>query len=168
MADIIALDVAYTARAIDAMLAAYPELMDDDELRADSLEAETSLPDLMSKLVRWRQEELASIAGLDAYLEELGLRRARKMRRAEGLKGLMLKLMSTAKLPSLMLPEATIGVSRGRNTVSIVDIDALPQGYFITTRQADKAAIKRALEANEDVPGAALVIGENVLTVRQK
>lgn len=168
MADIIALDVAYTARAIDAMLAAYPELMDDDELRADSLEAETPLPELMSRLVRWRQEELASIAGLDAYLEELGLRRARKMRRVDGLKGLMLKLMASAKLPSLVLPEATIGVSAGRNTVSIVDIDALPQGYFTTTRHADKAAIKRALEANEDVPGAALVIGENVLTVRQK
>lgn len=168
MADILAIDVAYTARAIDAMLAAYPELLDDEELRADSLEAETPLPELMSKIVRWRQEELASIGGLDAYLEELGLRRARKLRRAEGLKSLMLKLMTAARLPSLALPEATIGVSKGRDTVSITDLAALPQGTFTTERKPDKAAIKRMIEAGDDVPGAALVTGENVITVRQK
>lgn len=168
MADIIAIDVAYTAAAIQRMLDAYPELMDDSDLRLDSLSGETPLPELMSKLVRLRQERLAQINGLDAYLEELGLRRARLVRGAEGLKGLMLRLMSTARLPSLVLPEATIGVSKGRNTVSIVDLEALPQGYFSTVRQADKAAIKQALEAGQDVPGAALVTGENTLTVRQK
>jgi len=168
MADLLAIDVAYTARAIDALLAAYPELMDDEELRAGTLEAETPMPELISKAVRMRQETMADIAGLDAYLEELGLRKARFQRKADALKGFVLRLMSTARLPSLVLPEATITVGKGRNTVSITDIDALPQGYFTTTRHADKAAIKRALEANEDVPGAALVTGENVLIVRQK
>jgi hypothetical protein len=168
MADIIAIDVAYTAAAIQRMLDAYPELLEDDSLRVDSISGETPLPELMSKLVRLRQERLAMVSGLDAYLEELGLRRARLVRGAEGLKGLMLRLMSTARLPSLVLPEASIGISKGRNTVSITDLEALPQGYFTTTRQADKAAIKSALESGEDVPGAALVIGESVLTVRCK
>lgn len=168
MAEVVALDVAYTARAIDAMLAAYPELLEDDDLRAGSLEAETPLPELMSRLVRMRQERLAMVAGLDAYLEELGLRKERWKRGAEALKGLMLKLMATARLPTLVLPEATIGVARGRDTVSIIDIKDLPQGTYTTERVPDKAAIKRLLDAGEDVPGAALVTGQNVLTVRQK
>ena len=168
MAEVVALDVAYTARAIDAMLVAYPELLSDDELRADSLEAETPLPDLMSRLVRMRQERLALVAGLKAYREELNTRLERLERGADGLKGLMLKLMSTARLPSLVLPEATIGVTKGRDTVSIIDIEALPQGTFTLERKPDKAAIKRLIDAGERIPGAALVIGENVLTVRQK
>lgn len=168
MADIVALDVAYTARAIDAMLAAYPELLEDDELLADTLEAGTPLPTLMSRIVRMRQEELASIAGLNAYIEELGLRKTRKQRKVDALRALMLKLMTAARLPVLALPEATITVSAGRSTVSIIDIDALPQGTFSTERKPDKAAIKRLIDAGEDVPGAALVVGENALTVRQK
>lgn len=168
MADLLAIDVAYTARAIDALLAAYPELLEDEEVRAGTLEAETPLPELVSKAVRMRQETLADIAGLNAYLEELNGRKARFQRKADALKGFIVRLMSTARLPTLLLPEATVSVGKGRDTVSITDLDALPQGYFTTVRQADKAAIKRALENDEDVPGAALVTGENILTVRQK
>lgn len=168
MADVIAIDVAYTSRAIDAMLAAYPELLEDEDLRAGTLEAETSLPELLQKIARIRQEEIASLAGLDAYLEELGYRKSRKQRKIDALKGLMLKLMATARLPSLVLPEATISVVKGRNTVSITDMAALPQGTFTTERKPDKAAIKRLMDAGEDVPGAALVVGENTLIVRQK
>lgn len=168
MADVIAIDVAYTSQAIDAMLRAYPELQEDEDLRAGMLEAETALPELAQKIVRIRQEEIASIAGLDAYLEELTGRKARKQRKVDALRGLLLKLMATARLPSLVLPEATISVVKGRNTVSIIDIDALPQGTFAIERKPDKAAIKRLLEADEEVPGAALVVGENALIVRQK
>lgn len=160
--------VSYTAKAIDDMLAAYPDLLDDETLRADMLEAETSLPALASKIVRARGERLAHAEGLNDYIKELTQRRDRLSRGADGLKGLLLKLMATAKLPSLPLPEATISVRAGNDTVSITDIDALPQGTFSLVRQPDKAAIKAMIDAGEDVPGAALVAGENVLTVRMK
>lgn len=168
MADFLAVDVAYTSRAIDDMLAAYPELMDDEDLRADMLEAETSLPSLMSKLVRARNEREALAEGTNGYIKQLTERRDRLSRSADGLKGLMLKLMATASLPKLELPEATISVSAGRSSVSITDIGELPQGTFTTERKADKAAIKALIEAGEDVPGAAMVTGENTLTVRVK
>lgn len=168
MADPIAIDVAYTSRAIDAMLAAYPELLDDDELRADSLEAETDLTSIMSRLVRLRNERLALAEGVNGYIKELTERRDRFARGADGLKSLMLRLMATAQLPRMVLPEATISVTPGRSTVSIEDLDELPQGTFTLVRQPDKAAIKALIEAGEYVPGAALVTGENTLTVRTK
>jgi len=163
-----AADVSYTAKAIDDMLAAYPELLDDESLRADMLEAETDLPALASKLVRVRGERLAFANGLNGHIKELTERRDRFARGADGLKGLLLKLMATAKLPKLVLPEATLTVSAGRKTVSVEDIDQLPQGTFTLVRQPDKAAIKAIIDAGEDVPGAALVVGENTLTVRTR
>lgn len=164
----LAADVSYTAKAIDDMLAAYPELMEDEELRADMLEAETSLPALASKIVRARQERMALAEGTNGYIKDLTARRDRLSRGADGLKTLLLRLMATAQLPKLVLPEATVSVSAGRSTVSIVDIEALPQGTFKLVREPDKASIKAQLEAGEDVPGAALVTGENTLTVRVK
>jgi hypothetical protein len=170
MNDYIALDVAYTSKAIDAMLKAYPELMDDEELRSDMLEAETSLPAVASKIIRARQERLAMAEGLNLYIKDLTERRDRLSRGADGLKGLLLKLMATAKLPTLPLPEATVSVRAGNTSVSITDLDELPQGFFTeeVRRVPRKDALKLALEAGADVPGAALVTGENVLTVRVK
>lgn len=166
--DTLAINTSYTVKAIDDMLAAYPELLEDEELRADMLEAETSLPALASKIVKARGERLAHAEGLNAYIKTLTERRDRLSRGADGLKGLLLRLMATARLPKLALPEATLSVTAGRSTVSIVDVEQLPQGTFTLVRQADKAAIKAMIEAGDDVPGAALVTGENTLTVRTK
>ena len=168
MADTLAIDVAYTSRMLDAMLVAHPELVEDDELRADMFEGETDLAPLMSRLVRIRQERLARAEGLNTYIGDLTSRRDREARGADGIKKLMVQLMTASQLPKLILAEATISLLNGRETVSITDIDALPQGTFTIERKPDKAAIKAMLEAGEDIPGAALVSGENVLTVRCK
>lgn len=170
MADFLAQDVSYTSNAIDAMLKAYPELMEDADLRSDMLEAETSLPAVASRIVRARQERLAMAEGLNLYIKDLTERRDRLARGADGLKGLLLKLMATAKLPTLPLPEATVSIRAGANSVSITDLDELPQGFFAveTKRVPDKAALKASLEAGQKIPGAALVTGENILSVRVK
>lgn len=166
----LAADVSYTSRAIDAMLTAHPELMDDSDLLFDMLDGETQIVPIMSRLVRMRQERLAHAEGLNTYITELTVRRDRLARGADGLKGLMLKLMATAQLPTLPLPEATISVRAGNKTVSITDIDALPQGFFAVEakRVPLKDAIKASIEAKQPVPGAALVTGENILSVRLK
>lgn len=163
-----AADASYLAKAIDDMLTAYPELTEDESLRHDMLEAETSLLAFASKVVRVRGERLANAEGLNIYIKTLTERRDRLARGADGLKTLLLRVMATAGLPVLRLPEATVSVTPGRNTVSITDIDALPQGFFVLERSADKAAVKTALEAGHDVPGAAIVTGENTITVRMK
>lgn len=170
MNDYLAADVSYTASAIDAMLKAYPELMDDEDLRSDMLSAETSLPAVLSKVVRASEERAALAEGLGLYIKKLEARKTRLERGGDGLRSLALRLMATAKLPSLTLPEATVSVRAGINSVSITDIDELPQGYFTveTKRVPLKEAIKASLEAKQKVPGAALVTGENILTVRTK
>lgn len=168
MSDQIALDVTYTSRMLDAMLVAHPELVEDDELRADMFEGETDLVPLMSALVRIRQERLARAEGLNTYIGDLTSRRDREARGADGIKKLMVQLMTASKLPKLILAEATISLLNGRETVSITDINALPQGTFSLERKPDKAAIKAQIDAGEDVPGAAVVHGDPSISVRVK
>lgn len=168
MTDQIAIDVSYTSRVIEAMLVAHPELVEDDELRADMFEGETDLVTLMSRLVRIRQERLARAEGVNTYIGDLTSRRDRDARGADGIKAAMVKLMTAARLPKLVLEEATISLLNGRQTVSILNLDELPQGTFTTERKPDKAAIKRLIDAGDDVPGAAIVTGEASISVRVK
>lgn len=168
MSDYLALDASKIASEIQHLLASYPELAEDEDLRVDTLEGETDLHCMMSRLVRVRNEKLAAAKGLGGYIDELSERKARHTRSAEGVKALMLSLMSAADLPKLVLPEATVSVGKGRDAVDVTDIDALPQGFFVTERKADKEAIGAALKAGNEVPGAALRTGDAVLTVRIK
>lgn len=168
MADYLAMDAAKLASEIQHMLVAYPELGDDEELRLDTLDGETDFTRIMSKLVRVRNEKLAEADGLATYIGDLSERKARKVRSAEGVKSLMLSLMSVADIQKLPLPEATLSITKPRESVEVTDLAALPQGTFTTVRQPDKAAIKAMIEAGDDVPGAALKTSEPGLTVRVK
>lgn len=168
MADYLSMDAAKIEMEVRHILAAYPELADDEELRIDTLEGETDFTRIMSRLVRARNEKLAEAEGLGGYIADLGERKARQVRGADGVKALMLSLMSVADLPKLVLPEATISVTKPRVSVEVTDIDALPQGTFATVRQPDKTAIKAMLEAGEDIPGAALKESDPSLTIRVK
>jgi hypothetical protein len=168
VADYLTMDAAKLESEIRHMLAVFPELADDDELRLDTLEGETDFNRIMSRLVRVRNEKLAEADGLSGYIGDLSERKTRQVRGADGVKALMLSLMSVANVPKLVLPEATISVTEPRTSVEVTDADALPQGTFATVRKPDAAAIKALLEAGDDVPGALLKTGEPGLTVRTK
>lgn len=168
MADYLAMDAAAVARHIDALLVAYPDLVDDEALRADMLEGETDLHHVVSRALDHRQEAETMAAAIKLRETDLGERRSRYEKRSEAMKALIKSLMVSAGQNTLTLPEATISLTKARETVSIIDIDALPQGTFTTIRQPDKKAIKASIDAGEAVPGAALVKGEASITVRTK
>ncbi len=81
-------------------------------------------------------------------------------------KSQMLSLMQQAQQKSMALPEATVSVGKPRQSVNVIDVDALEQPYFRITRQADKKAIAEAIESGTVVNGAELVTGEPSLTIR--
>lgn len=165
-----AADVAYTSRAIDAMLKAYPELSEDDVVRLDTLDGETDLKEVVSRILQAAGEVSAHVDGLNRYIEQVEQRRDRKKASVSAMRSLVLRLMATAKLDKLPLAEGTVSVRPGSKSVSITDLDAIPQGYFrvVTEKRPDKEAIRKSIEAGEFIPGAAIVVGENTLTVRTK
>lgn len=168
MADYLALDAAKLASEIQHMLIAYPDLADDEELRLDTLEGETDFHRIMSRLNDHRLEAKAMRAGMRDRRADLSERDRRWERREDFISRLMRQLLTAAKQERVVLPEATVSLTSGRDGVDIIDADELPQGFYTLVRQPDKAAILASLKKGEAVPGAALVKGEASITVRTK
>lgn len=154
--------------AIRALFAKFPELEGDDDFRIDVLEGETDLHQIVAKAVNERSEAATMADAIKMRESDLLARRARYEQKADAFKSLIRELMQTAMVDKITLPEATISTVKPRTSVDILDVDALPQGYFKIERKADKTAIKTAIESGEAIPGAALVTGEPSITIRVK
>lgn len=153
---------------INAILGQYPELADDETLRADSLEAETDMHKVISRALKERLEAASLAEATKTRITDLSDRKARFERKADAMKDLIKGLMDAADLDKMTLPEATLSVTAPRASVNVLDINELPQGYYAVERKADKTAIKKAIEAGETIPGAELQIGLSGLTIRTK
>lgn len=168
MADYLTIDAKTVAVQIDDLLASYPELAEDEALRADMIEGETSFLALMSRALDHEREAKSMVEAMKIRSDDLSERRRRYERRADAMRALMLNLMSVADQTKVTLPEATISMTKGRETVEVTDVDALPQGFYSLERKADKISILGALKAGEAIPGASLRTSDASLTVRAK
>lgn len=154
--------------AMRAILAKYPETEFDMDLRLDMMEGETDLFVVVAAAVKARAEAIAFSRAIGDMIKDLSIRACRYDDKADGLKSLIQMLMAEANVDKITLPEATISTVKPRTSVDVLDLEALPQGYFKTIRHADKTAIKAAIESGETIPGAALVTGEPSITIRVK
>jgi Gp157 protein len=162
------LDAAFVKAEVGKLLAEYPELEDDEELRGDMIAGETDAHKIIARALEARQEAESMAGAVKARVIDLSARQSRYERKSEAMRTLIRNIMQAAKLPKLTLPEATLSITAPRQTVGIEDLDALPQGYFKTVRQADKDAIKQALAGGAEIPGAILVTGSSGLMIRTK
>lgn len=168
MADYLQMDAATVTRHVEALFAEFPELATDEALRSDMIEGETDLHRVVQRALDHKLEAKTMVKAMAERKSDLAERTARWQRRDDAMGVLIKGLMDVAGLEKLVLPEATISVTKGRESVDVLDVDALPQGYFVTERKADKTAIGAALKAGEAIPGAALKRGEDSISVRTK
>lgn len=161
-------DASYVKKAVHDLLTAYPELAEDEELKLDTLEGETDFNRIVTRCLNERLEADTLAKAIKEREGELRERRSRFERKADAMKKLIKDMMDSADIDKLTLPEATLSVTSPRTSVNVLDVEELPQGYYKTTRSADKTAIKSALEAGETIPGAELALGESGLTIRTK
>lgn len=145
----------------------YPELAEDEILRADMIEAETELHDFMRQIENSRRENVMLSAALGAYIDELHSRKARLAMRDLASRKIMFRLMEMVNLKKIELPEATISIRAGTPKVIITDENALPDSLCRIKREPDKTKIKEALEFGE-VTGATLSNAEPTLSIRTK
>ncbi len=162
----LAADVANLAAEIDALFVAYPDLAEDEQLRADMLEGETNLHAVLERLLTVEREANSLMAAIKQRQDDLSARRQRAERRKDAMRGLMLKLLKAADLQKAPLTEATISVTKGRDSVEITDEALLPVSMLKVVSSPDKTAIKAAMDAGKTVPGAQLKTGEATLSVR--
>lgn len=168
MRDRLALDVRVTAAQIERLRVTYPDLADDLQLLCDTLEGETEFLPVMERVTEEYLDSVSMKAAVSDRMSALAERRDRFDRKADALKAMAMSLMEAAGQPKVQLPVATLSITKGRTSVVVDDVDALPQGYFATERKPLKTAIKEAIEHGEIIPGARLETGDDGLTVRTK
>ncbi|OKP79794.1 hypothetical protein BTE77_06810 [Ensifer adhaerens] len=165
-AQFLAVDVANLAAEIDALFAAYPDLAEDEQLRADMLDGETNMNAVLERLLTVEREANSLMTAIKLRQDDLSARKQRAERRKDAMRSLMLRLLKAANLPRAPLTEATISVAKGRDSVEITDEAAVPKKFLKVTTTPDKTAIKAELDAGKKVKGAALKTGGETLSVR--
>lgn len=165
-AQFLAADVANLEALFADMLAAYPELADDDTLRADVLEGETNFHAVLTKLVNGERDADSLAKAVAARISDLQARKSRAERRKEAMRSLMFKLLKAAGVPRVPLAEATISIGKKSASVEIIDEAALPAEVVRITTAPDKKAIADLLKAGTDVPGAKMGEAGEQLSVR--
>ena len=162
------LDLHYVQQEIATLLLCHPELEEDDVLRADSIEGQTTAFEFLAKIVRLIGGTSAIATGTADYIGELQERKARLERREMALRALIFKVMNTAELKKVELPEATLSVRNGQPKVVIVNEREIPSEFFRVKREPDRTAIKAAITAGEYVAGTTLTNAEPTLAIRVK
>ena len=152
---------------IEAVADLIAQMADGDEQAfVDTLEGETDAIDALRDLVRLRVEvELYAAGAKDAA--QLYLERVRRMNaRKDAITRAMGDILDATGQQKLAFDLATVSRTKARQSCVIADADAIPSQ--LCKRVPDSAAIKKQLEAGEDVPGARLEFGQPGLTVRVK
>ena len=138
----------------------------DDATLADTLEGETDLMEVVDALLEADAEARALADAVKQREAELAERRRRIEARSAAARRGMLELLNASGLLKIERPAGTVSRLKGRARVQITDEDAVPTQLCRVVKHPDKGAIKKALEAGEDVPGAELVMGSDTVSVR--
>lgn len=140
----------------------------DPETFWDSLDGETDAMDIIGRLVRDREEAKAHAEASKALADQYVARARRLNERASAVSAALGAILDATGQRKVAHPLATVSRTTGRLSCKVADEAAIPSQLTITTVKPDTAAIKKQLEAGEDVPGAELVRGADGLTVRVK
>lgn len=161
------LDVRFVDQArrdIAALLAAHPELAEDDILRLDMVEGLTDALGLIDRLIQAEREAKALAQGIDGELDRLKKRQERFEARRTALRKYIMQLLEAAGLKKVERSAATVSISAGKPKVIVTDETLLPDHLVRIKREPNKTAIGEAL-ARGKVPGVTLSNSEPVLRI---
>ena len=161
------LDPDLVRRQVENLKLTNPDVFEDDELWALTLESETDFHALLTKIVRRIEDTKALASGTGERLQDLAARKLRFEHRMDSLRALLFKLMEAADLSKCELPEATISLRNVAPSVVITDEENLPDIACKFERKPDKTKIKELL-ATGPVIGASMSNGSKTLTIRIK
>jgi Siphovirus Gp157 len=133
---------------IENLIRAFPEIAEDEILRADMLSGETSIDEVITDLIRMEEDARALRDGTNARLMDLKARVERFGRRIEFTRALMAAILNSAGLKKKELPEATVYLrNNAPSLLGFPDGDKLPDDLVKIERKPDKAKIREALQA---------------------
>lgn len=152
----------------DKLLAAYPELAEDEAALVDTLDGETEALDVVRSLIRSGREDEATAEAVRTIRQDNMSREERFRNRADRKKQAALALMQAIGVRKVEAPDFTASITANPPKVVILDEAALPRSLGTESWSPDKRAIGAELIAGRDVPGAVLTNGGETLTRRFK
>lgn len=150
--------------AADIANAFDPETGEIDTARVDALTAE--LADKAEAIHHVITDLAAQAAACREERARLGTRAESFEARADRLRTYLLGCMSAAGVRKLQTALITASVRQGSERVEVADVAALPAEYTRTKVEPDKGALKEALKAGKEVPGATLISGADTVQFR--
>jgi hypothetical protein len=153
-------------KEINALLAEYPQLSDDEDLLKDTLEGNTRFNEVMERFLNAVRENETLAEAVSQRIGKLRERQTRLTHRAQFYRYLMHRLMDWAGIRSVTLPEAKISVINSPEKVIVTDESAIPDAFMRISKEPNKTAIKNALKSGSIVPGATLSNGGTTISMR--
>ncbi len=153
-------------REVNALMAEFPQLVDDEELMRDMLEGNTRFDSIMDRLLSDMRDNEALAEASSQRIGKIRERQTRLTHRAQFLRSLMHRLLTLTGLRSVALAEAKISVVNSPEKVIITDESAIPDELMKITKEPNKTAIKNAIKSGQVIPGATMSNGGTTISVR--
>lgn len=152
-------------RDLAALIAAHPELEEDEVLRTDMIEGEGNTMEMLDELIRVEREAKALQEAIASEMDRLNKRLQRFVDRQRLVRKYLMQLMEAAGLKRVERPAATVSIAAGRPKVVITD-ESLLMDYFVRIkREPNKERIAEAFKAGHAVDGAMLSNAEPTIRI---
>lgn len=169
------------ARAKDDLLAAYPELADDEEALNDTLDGITDACHDMDKLYNLMRKFSDISKNIGERMSEMAVRKKRYEARSSIIRDTIAKSMQDNDVKKITTDFITLSVRDGNYNVEIIDENIIPDEFVteVITRKPDKKKMKDhmidivGLDWLGDglvngIDGARLIKSGPILTIRTK
>lgn len=144
-------------------------LGDDDETMRDMIEGETSLHEMIERVVMSMDEDGMLVTGLASRIEELTQRKKRIEDRIGSKRAMVEQAMLIGEIDKLERPSFTLSLRKVPPKAEITDESLIPSNYWeAQPPKLDKKALLSALKDKQDIPGATLGNGGIALQIRTK
>lgn len=133
---------------------------------ADTLEAlNMEFNDKLDAVLAYRQGLIHDSTAYDAEIKRLTERKKSLESKADKLKDYAINMMAAVNKTS---HKGLFSVSIGKpsKVVGIEDFTLLPDDYLVTKVEPNKTAIKNAINAGIEVPGALIIDGKPRITIK--
>jgi hypothetical protein len=141
----------------------------DDQTIADTLESlEGEFNDKAVSIIKLVENLNGDTSVIDAEIERLKARKQVIVNKQKKLREYLLHNMQASGITKIECQLFTASLRQGVESVDILDESILPDEFVkaeVVTKP-DKKAIKDALKAGADVPGAALKRGETTIVIK--
>ena len=140
---------------------------DDEVLIADTVEGETSIHELLNRVVEQIVTDGGLVTGIETLVKRLKERQDRIEKRIAWFRTAAASAMEVAAIKSKETPSGTISLKAVPPSAVITDEAAIPSDYWkAQAPKLDKKAVLAALKDGIKVPGAELGNGGSTVQLR--